>query len=604
MKLRNIHALGIIVLGAACSRHSGAPQPARSAPPAASSTTLTSPQGTRQTAASSVTLAAAVASSPTDHKAFPLVIHPIDLRSGFRKTMDAAQAVTNVLSASSLATSAPSLAEQLTSVVASFQSLRSPGIAGAPPPAFAVEAPPIATRRVIRASSIQQGNRLALDDDAAGSSSLELVGRYQCDAGPSPMPVGAAIGEENGPTRIAVGGRGRLCLFDLGTAKPFKEYPIEAGPLKKEWIPQVACSEYCRDITAKIDPTNYVNLWAGSSTSVPRHTDVRESSDKLFGHSLPIPAVPLGVKYVASPSEDGTVVLYHPNDPTVLAKKIEGGGAITAAAFARHQDLLAIAEATTQSVSVWDVLDAGRLVAVFYGHTGRVTNIAIESDGKRVATAGDDGLVRIWNITSRELERTLKASPTSMAFVKGGLFVTAGQTLDIWDVERGRYVASVSSGTEAVCPMVANSPDEDYIGCSSGSQVSVYRLARELSAAAREANYASPLMTAGMFTARLTGCNPGAGGIRCSFDITNTSKKEERYRAANIVGFADGTKVKEPDDVYRPESSDGGKCAPDQTCTMILVFQAVKVTRIAFDIQVAGRLWHKQGSITVEVPAR
>ena len=551
----------------------------------------------------------AVSGPAANHPPFPLVIHATDLRTGLHKTMDVASALSNVLSVSSAASGATSLlAEQVTAFAINFLTAPASGPPGAPAPAFAVEAPPLAKRRVIDAASMQQGNRLSLDDSPAGASSLELMGHYSCDAGVAPYPVGAAIGEESGQTRLVVGGQGRLCLFDLGNPKPFHDAKVQAKRSKNAWVPQVACNEFCRAMSAMVDSTNYVTFSSGDVSSVPRHSETRESSDKLFGHRLPIPSVPLGVDYIASPSEDGTVLIWHPSDETMRPKKIDGAGAITAATFARHQDLLAIAEQTTQSVSVWDVTDAGRLVAVFYGHAGRITAIALEADGKHLATAGDDGLVRIWNITTRQLERTLRASPTSMGFIKGGLFVTAGRTLDVWDVENGRYVAAVG-GSSDFCPKLAASPDEDYIACSVGSQVSVYKLAREMTAAAAAAESSTPAAMAGVFAVRLIGCNPGAGGLRCSFSVKNTSSKEEGYRANDIVGYADGVKVKSPTDRYRPElyDSGNGKCGPGQTCTMIFIFEAPKVTRITFDVDLAVvryKLvhWPKQGSLAFDVP--
>jgi hypothetical protein len=61
-------------------------------------------------------------------------------------------------------------------------------------------------------------------------------------------------------------------------------------------------------------------------------------------------------------------------------------------------------------VSVWDVA-AGRQVLALKGHTGPVAGVAWSLDGKRLASAGGDGTVRVWDAASGREVLTLK-SPT------------------------------------------------------------------------------------------------------------------------------------------------------------------------------------------------
>jgi serine/threonine protein kinase len=51
----------------------------------------------------------------------------------------------------------------------------------------------------------------------------------------------------------------------------------------------------------------------------------------------------------------------------------------------------------SQVVEVWDV-EARRRIAEFYGHTNRIQSVAIDRDGRRVATAARDGTIRLWSM--------------------------------------------------------------------------------------------------------------------------------------------------------------------------------------------------------------
>lgn len=61
-------------------------------------------------------------------------------------------------------------------------------------------------------------------------------------------------------------------------------------------------------------------------------------------------------------------------------------------------------------VCIWDALD-GRKIGTLDGHSGWVRSLAVSADGSMLATAGEDCLIRIWELKTPgipTLTRTLK----------------------------------------------------------------------------------------------------------------------------------------------------------------------------------------------------
>jgi WD40 repeat protein/tRNA A-37 threonylcarbamoyl transferase component Bud32 len=79
-----------------------------------------------------------------------------------------------------------------------------------------------------------------------------------------------------------------------------------------------------------------------------------------------------------------------------------------------------------------------------HGHTGSVFNVVYSPDGSRIATAGQDGTVRIWNPLTREELHTLRGHRSfvnSVCFSNGGrMLISAGEdeAVKFWDPVTGR----------------------------------------------------------------------------------------------------------------------------------------------------------------------
>ena len=106
-------------------------------------------------------------------------------------------------------------------------------------------------------------------------------------------------------------------------------------------------------------------------------------------------------------------------------------------------------------VVVWKVADGSR-VGDLAGHPTAVWAVKVSADGTLAATAGYDGLVKLWDLRARGLKHDLKKHKgwvRSLAFSPDGTrLASAGEdgTVVLWDTASGAEVKTVPAHTGAV----------------------------------------------------------------------------------------------------------------------------------------------------------
>lgn len=141
--------------------------------------------------------------------------------------------------------------------------------------------------------------------------------------------------------------------------------------------------------------------------------------------------------------------------------------------------VLARAGATRPSSSAMQI----QVTKELKGHKQGVTALAFSPDDTRLASAGADGVVRVWDVESGATVQTLMAGEGVLAHVAwsgDGKRIVAGgwdKTVVAWEVETGKFLGRLQ-GIRAGAPVVFF-PDGDHVAAGGEDSLEIHALRPE-----------------------------------------------------------------------------------------------------------------------------
>ena len=289
---------------------------------------------------------------------------------------------------------------------------------------------------------------------------------------------GLAAGAD-GNTALTVSSHRVLVITNLETGEPVRTIPIAGRGLSAVAAVPGGGSVVCGDEDGSV---HFVNLRTGKTISAAGHegrvwsiavtTDDRYALsasddqtirlwdratgrciDTLRGHTGPVRGLAvIDDGTFISCSSDGTLKVWdigarRPVRTIPQDGKNDHTKDVSSVAVKRGSSL-AVSASSDRSVRLWN-LNTGRLDKTLWGHSFSVNAVAMTTDGGHIVSGSNEGTLRVWNPKAATRESRLTGHgdiATSVALTPDGArgaSASKEQTIKVWDVSESRELRTI-----------------------------------------------------------------------------------------------------------------------------------------------------------------
>ncbi|MFA5924524.1 MAG: TIR domain-containing protein [Methylococcaceae bacterium] len=314
--------------------------------------------------------------------------------------------------------------------------------------------------------------------------------------------------------RILIGSYDRTTYLSL---KPLKiigdlsgSYDIPGHQLLQWWAVQtvdffpsgkhaiVGCNDHtleCWDLTKRqqifsqkisgissVATTSYGAVMVGCSDGTLRKIEESGQTKFFYGHADAISSIVVSRdgQWVLTGSYDHTLRLWHNGNNVPDQFKLSGFGLAPRVDFSSDGRLLSSFEVIGEEVKIWDVPFGEILTELPVSH--QVNQSCFSTTYGQMFTAGEDGLIRLWDFMSGKLLRQYNAhrSPiTAMAVAADVPFFVSGDEAGrviIWDTDTGKIKRKLPKQSAAILHTVISDTGDLLVMATSAAELIVWEI--------------------------------------------------------------------------------------------------------------------------------
>lgn len=200
----------------------------------------------------------------------------------------------------------------------------------------------------------------------------------------------------------------------------------------------------------------------------------------LPGHTDDVDVIALSTNLLATGGHDFKINLYQADSPFTLIKTLGGHlGPITALAFTKDGKRLASA-GEDRLIQLWD--STFTIGTRLEGHKDRVNCLAFERTGRYLFSGSDDKTILIWNIKTGKVVKTISNEQpiNSIAISNNGkyIYVAGGEPkIKLIEIATGKTIKTFDGHTDVVNDLALTSDEKFLLSGSNDKTARVWNLA-------------------------------------------------------------------------------------------------------------------------------